>query len=89
MFPPTLAVYDVAHSHTLGDIGRVFSSTEDETRRHFSYLSGAFREFGTVVEINSRTHENSHVQDTMLVQETRASVHKRITQITVAISLLS
>ena len=38
--PPTLAVYDVAHSFLLG---RVFLFTEDETRRHFSYLSGTYR----------------------------------------------
>jgi hypothetical protein len=35
---PKLAVYDVAHSLPLGDVGRGFSFTEDETRRNFSYL---------------------------------------------------
>ena len=43
--PPTLAVYDVAHSLPLGDTGRDFPFTEDETWRHFSYLSGTSREF--------------------------------------------
>ena len=43
--PPTLAVYDVAYSPLLGGIGRDFPFTEKETRRHFSYLSGTFREY--------------------------------------------
>ena len=38
--PPTLAVYDLPQ----GGVGRGFPFTEDETRRHFSYLSGTFRE---------------------------------------------
>ena len=42
--PPTLAVYDVVHSLLLCNVGRSFSFTEDETRRHFSYLSGTLRE---------------------------------------------
>ena len=42
--PPTLAVYYVFHSLPRGGVGRVFLFTEDETRRHFSYLSGTFRE---------------------------------------------
>ena len=42
--PTTLAVYDVAHSLLLGGVGRGFPFTEDETRRHFSYLSGTFRD---------------------------------------------
>ena len=42
--PPTLAVYDVANSLPRGGVGRDFPFTEDETRRHFSYLSGTFRE---------------------------------------------
>ena len=42
--PPTLAVCEVAHSLPLGGADRVFAFTEDETRRHFSYLSGTFRE---------------------------------------------
>ena len=37
-------VYDVAHSLPLGGAGRDFPFTEDETRRHFSYFSGTFRE---------------------------------------------
>ena len=32
------------HSLPLGGAGRGFPFTEDETRRHFSYLSGTFRE---------------------------------------------
>ena len=39
-----LAFYDVAHSLLLEGAGRDFSFTEDEIRRHFSYLSGIFRE---------------------------------------------
>ena len=39
--PPTLAVYDVAHSLPQGDVGRGFHYTEDKTRRHLSLLSGA------------------------------------------------
>ena len=38
------AVDGVAHSLPLGDIVRDFPFTENETRRHFSYLSGTFRE---------------------------------------------
>jgi hypothetical protein len=37
-----LAVYDVAHSLPLRGVGRDFIFTEDETQRHFSYLSGKF-----------------------------------------------
>ena len=43
--PPMLAVYDVVHSLPEGGAGRGFPFTEDETRRHFSYLSGTFREY--------------------------------------------
>jgi hypothetical protein len=42
--PPTLAVYDVARSLPRGGVGRGFPFTEDEAGRHFSYLSGTFRE---------------------------------------------
>jgi hypothetical protein len=42
-FPPMLAIYDIAHSLPLGGVGRFFPFTEDETQRHFSYLSGTFR----------------------------------------------
>ena len=42
--PPTLAVYDVSQSLPLGGAVRDFPFTEDETQRHFSYLSGTFRE---------------------------------------------
>ena len=38
--PPTLAVYDVAHSLPLGGAGGGFPFIDDETRRHFSYVSG-------------------------------------------------
>ena len=34
--PPTLAVYDAAHSFPLGGAGRDFPFSEDEIRRHFS-----------------------------------------------------
>ena len=44
--PPMLAVYDVAHSHLLGGVGRGFLFAENETPRHFSYLSGTFKYFG-------------------------------------------
>ena len=44
--PPTLAVYDTGHSLPQGGVGRGFPFTEDETRRHFSYLSG------TSLEVN-------------------------------------
>ena len=40
--PSKLAVYDVSHSFPLGGLGKDFAFTEDETRRHFSYLSGTF-----------------------------------------------
>ena len=49
--PLKLVDYDVAHSFSLGDVGRDFPFTEDETRRHFSYLSGAFREPIGITEI--------------------------------------
>ena len=42
--PPKLAVYDVPHSLLLGGVDMDFPFTEDETRRHFSYLSGNFGE---------------------------------------------
>ena len=35
-FPPTLAVYDVAHSLPQGGVGGGFPFTEDETERHSS-----------------------------------------------------
>ena len=38
-----LAVYDIAHSLPLGDVGRDFPFTKDETRSHFSYLAGNFQ----------------------------------------------
>ena len=41
----TSSVYGVAHSLLLVGAVRGFSFTEDETRKHFSYLSGTFREF--------------------------------------------
>ena len=41
---PMLAVYDVAHYLPLFCAGRGFPFTEDETRRHLSYLTGTFRE---------------------------------------------
>ena len=42
-FPPTIAVYSVAHSLPLWGVGRDFPFTEVLTRSHFSYLSGNFR----------------------------------------------
>ena len=42
--PPTLAVYDVAHTLLLGGVGGGFPFTEHETRTHFSYFSGTFRD---------------------------------------------
>ena len=44
--PPTLAVYDLAHSLLREGVGRGFYFTEDETRKHFLYLSGTFRDSG-------------------------------------------
>jgi hypothetical protein len=44
--PPILAVY-----LPLGGAGRGFSFTEGEIRRHFSYLSGTFRELTGVNHI--------------------------------------
>ena len=38
--PPTLSVYDVAHSLPLETLDREFPFTEDATRKRFSYLSG-------------------------------------------------
>ena len=42
----------------------------------------------TVIGINSGTHKNfkPHVQDTRDVQESRASVHKRVTHTSASIS---
>ena len=37
--PPTLAVYDVAHSLPLGGVGRDFPFTEDESQSYFSNVS--------------------------------------------------
>ena len=37
--PPTLAVYDVAHSLPLRGPGKCIPFTEDKTQRHSSYLS--------------------------------------------------
>ena len=42
--PSTLTAYDVAHSLPLGGVDWDFPFTENETRRHFSELSGTFRE---------------------------------------------
>ena len=42
--PPTLAVYDVAHSLPQGGVGWGFPFTKDGTQRHFLYLSDTFRE---------------------------------------------
>ena len=44
-----LAVYVVAHSHLLGGVDKVFLFTEDETRKHFSYLW--YLEFGLFVSL--------------------------------------
>ena len=44
LIPPTLAVYDVAHSLPLGGAGRGFPFTEDETRS-ISHTSGTFTNF--------------------------------------------
>ena len=46
--PPTAAIYGVAHPLLLGGVDRGFSFTDNETQRHFSYLSGAFRESESV-----------------------------------------
>jgi hypothetical protein len=40
-----LAVYDVAHSLPLGGKCKDFLFTDDETRRHLSFISDTFREF--------------------------------------------
>ena len=42
-FPLTLAMYWIAHSLPLGSVVRDFLFAEDETKRHFLYLSGSFR----------------------------------------------
>jgi hypothetical protein len=52
--PPTLAAYDIAHFLPLGGAGRGFLFTEDEARRHFSHLSGTFRE----LEVSPRKGRN-------------------------------
>ena len=39
-----LVVYDVAHSLPIEGVGGGLPFTEDVTRRHFSYLSGTFRQ---------------------------------------------
>ena len=43
-YTPRLAICNVAKSLLLGVVDRDFPFTEDETRGHFSYLSGNFRE---------------------------------------------
>ena len=58
--PPTLAVYDVAHCLPLGGVGRDFPFPEDETRRHFLYLSASFKEYdylSYIKKTNSGTDE--------------------------------
>ena len=42
--PPNLAVYWVAHFLPLGGVDRDFPFIESEDWRHFSYISGTFRE---------------------------------------------
>ena len=43
--PPKLAVYDVAYSLPLVILVRDSPFTEEKTWKHFSYLSGTFREY--------------------------------------------
>ena len=43
-FLRSLAIYVIVHSIPLEDADRDFPFNEDETRRHFSYLSGTFTE---------------------------------------------
>ena len=49
--PPTLVVYDVAHSLPRGGVGRGFLFNEDDTKRHFPYRSGTFRELFIIIII--------------------------------------
>ena len=48
-----LDAYGVTHSLPLGGVDRDLFLTEEETRRHFSYLSGSFREVNWRILINS------------------------------------
>ena len=45
--PPMLVVYNVAYSLPLEGVDRDFAFTEDETQRHFSYLSGTFKKLNS------------------------------------------
>jgi hypothetical protein len=56
--PSTLTAYDVAHSLPLGGVDWDFPFTENETRRHFSYLSGTFREPRALYNINFNVLRN-------------------------------
>ena len=49
---PTLAVFDVSHFLPLGGVGKRFFFSEDETRRHFSYLSGTSREYYLIIAVD-------------------------------------
>ena len=53
-FPPALAVYDVYDG-----IGRDFPFSENETRRHFSYLSVTLRNLFIILLNNSRISKNN------------------------------
>ena len=48
----SLTLAHFAHSLLLGDVGRSFPFTKDEIRRHFSYLSGTFREYSQLFSKN-------------------------------------
>jgi hypothetical protein len=47
-----LAIYDVAHTLSLGVAGCDISFAEDEIQRHFSYFFGNFRELISLRFIN-------------------------------------
>ena len=79
-----LAIYDDAHSLPLGAVDWDFPFTEDETQRHFSFLSGTFRELNIhyikiitepYVKSNFAEHRlhsskqlNGHVQNKILIE---------------------
>ena len=66
---PTLAVYDVVHSLPLGGVDRDFS-TKDE--RHFSFLSGSFREHKkTHTHTHTHTYTHTHTHTHIYIKQMR------------------
>ena len=49
--PPTLAVCSIAHSLPPEGVGRDYPFTEDEIRKHFSYLSIVFRDLLLILRL--------------------------------------